>query len=49
MFCPNCRGIAKEGVKMAALLLFIAIMYKREGEIHMAAGSGGRYALVPMK
>ena len=46
---PNCRGIAKEGVEVAALLQFIAIMYEREGEVHMADGSGGRYALVPIK
>ena len=46
---PNCRGIAKECVKVAALLQFIAIMYEREGEVYMADGSGGRYALAPIK
>ena len=46
---PYCRSIAKEGVKVAALLQFIAIMYEREGEVHMADGSGGRYALTPIK
>ena len=46
---PNCRGIAKEGVKVAAFLQFIAIMYEREGEVYMADGSGGRYALAPIK
>ena len=28
---------------------FIAIMYEREGEVHMADGSGGIYALAPIK
>ena len=46
---PNCRGIAKECVKVAAFLQLIAIMYEREGEVHMADGSGGRYALAPIK
>ena len=46
---PYCRCIAKEGVKVAALLQLIAIMYEREGEVHMADGSGGRYALTPIK
>ncbi len=34
---------------MVALLQLIAIMYEREGEVHMADGSGGRYALAPIK
>ena len=46
---PYCRCIAKEGIKVIALLQLIAIMYKREGEVHMADGSGGRYALAPIK
>ena len=46
---PYCRGIAKEGVKVAALLQLIVIMYEREGEVHIADGIGGRYALVPIK
>ena len=39
----------QEGVKVAALLQLIVIMYEREGEVHMADGSGGRYALTPIK
>ena len=46
---PYCLGITKEGGKVAALLQLIVIMYEREGEVHMADGSGGRYALTPIK
>ena len=48
-YSPYCRCIAQECIHLAASLQFIAIMYEREGEVHMADGSGGRYALAPIK
>ena len=46
---PYSRCVAKECIKVVALLQFIMVMYQREGEVHMADGSGGRYALTPIK